>query len=210
MNALRSVLRTFLSFVLRQPYAVGVGTGTDLGELVRRAQTGDRGALDALFAATYEDLQALARARLRRSPKLTVLDTIGLVNESYVRLINAGQLRPQDRAHFVRYAARAMRSVVVDFVRRRAAERRGGDQVRVELTTGIASDDPAAESEILRVHEALEELAAVDPRAVEVVEMRYFAGMTEPEIAATLGVTERTVRRDWSKARLLLAESLEK
>jgi len=180
-----------------------------MARLLERAQAGDSSALDELFAATYNDLQTLARARLRASPPLTVLDTIGLVNESYVRLMKSGQLRPQDRAHFVRYAARAMRSVVVDYVRRRAAERRGGDRSRVELTTSVG-ESGAGEEEILRVHEALEELAAQDARAVEVVEMRYFAGMTDAEIAQSLGVAERTVRRDWTRARLLLAEALEK
>lgn len=187
-----------------------MGGHADLGQLIQRAQTGDRGALEQLFAATYDDLKALARARLRASPRVTVLDTIGLVNESYVRLMQAGQLRPQDRAHFVRYAARAMRSVVVDFVRRRAAERRGGEQERVELTTGVIGSRPAGEDEILKVHEALEQVGAIDARAVEVVEMRYFAGMTDEEIGAALGVTGRTVRRDWEKARLLLAEALKK
>jgi RNA polymerase sigma factor (TIGR02999 family) len=182
----------------------------DLAKLIERAQAGERGALDELFAATYADLQALARARLRASPRVTVLDTTALVNESYVRLTQAGRLRPQDRAHFVRYAARAMHSVVVDFVRRRATERRGGDRERVELTTGVTDESLDAEAEILKVHEALAELGTIDPRAVEVVEMRYFGGLTEAEIAEALGMTERTVRRDWAKARVLLAEALEK
>lgn len=187
-----------------------MGGEADLGDLIERAQTGDRAALDDLFTATYGDLHALARARLRASPRVTVLDTVALVNESYMRLKGAGRLRPQDRSHFVRYAARAMRSVIVDFVRRRAAGRRGGDLERVQLTTSISGSVPAGEDEILKVHEALEDLAAMDARAAEVVEMRYFSGMSEPEIAAALGVTERTVRRDWAKARVLLAEALDR
>lgn len=187
-----------------------MGMDVDIGLLIERAQAGDRSALDALFAATYDDLHALARARLRSGPRFTVLDTVALLNESYMRLTNAGRLRPQDRSHFVRYAARAMRSVIVDFARRRAADRRGGDLARVQLTTGIASNTPAAETEILKVHEALESLASIDARAAEVVEMRYFSGMSEAEIANALGVTERTVRRDWTKARVLLAEALDR
>ena len=102
-----------------------------------------------------------------------------------------------------------MRSVIVDFVRERVAQRRGGDAVHVTLNSEISdSATIAGEAEILNVHEALEQLAQVDARLVQVVEMRYFAGMTEPEIAVALGVTERTVRRDWQKARLLLAEQL--
>lgn len=182
---------------------------TDVSSLIERAQGGDRRALDELFAATYSDLQSLARARLRASPRVTVLDTTALVNESYLRLTSSGRLRPQDRAHFVRYAARAMRSVVVDFVRRRAAQRRGGDERRVELTTDVADSVPAGEQEILGVHDALESLAELDERAVSVVEMRYFGGMTDAEIGDALGVTERTVRRDWEKARVLLAEAMD-
>lgn len=185
-----------------------VGAQVDLGPLIQRAQAGDPAALEELFAATYDDLKSLARSRLRASPRVTALNTTALVNESYVRLTQAGRLRPQDRLHFVRYAARAMRSVVVDFVRRRAAERRGGNAERVELTTNVINTTVGGEDEILQVHEALEELGVVNPRAVEVVEMRYFCGMTEGEIAAALGIAERTVRRDWEKARLLLADAL--
>lgn len=182
----------------------------DLGQLIERAQSGDGSALDELFAETYADLRRLARARLRAAPRVTVLDTVALVNESWMRLNQAGRLRPQDRAHFIRYAARAMRSVIVDYARRRIAERRGGDRARIDLTTSIASDAPVGESEILNVHDALERLGTTDARAAEIVQMKYFAGMSESDIASALGITERTVRRDWTKARLLLAEALEK
>lgn len=188
-----------------------MGTDADLGGLIERARSGDGSAVDELFAQTYEDLRRLARARLRAAPRVTVLDTIALVNESWLRLSQAGRLRPNDHAHFIRYAARAMRSVIVDHARRRVAERRGGDRARIELTTSIASDDtPAGGSEILDVHEALERLGTTEARAAEIVQMKYFAGMSEADIATALGITERTVRRDWTKARLLLAEALEK
>jgi RNA polymerase sigma factor (TIGR02999 family) len=186
-----------------------MATDGDLALLIERARGGERAALDELFAATYADLHALARARLRAAPRVTVLDTVALVNESYMRLMAASRLRPENRNHFIRYAARAMRSVIVDFARRRAAERRGGDLARVQLTTSISGDLPASETEILKIHEALEDLATIDARAAEVVEMRYFCGMSEPEIAKALEVTERTVRRDWAKARVLLAEALD-
>jgi RNA polymerase sigma factor (TIGR02999 family) len=101
-----------------------------------------------------------------------------------------------------------MRSVVVDLVRERMAQRRGGDSPHITLKTDISDTASADEHQILQVHEALDELARYDPRLLQVVEMRYFAGMTESEIAATLGVTDRTVRRDWHKARVLLAEAL--
>jgi RNA polymerase sigma factor (TIGR02999 family) len=101
-----------------------------------------------------------------------------------------------------------MRSIVVDFVRERQTARRGGDQVAVTFSSEVADNVPEAEAEVLGVHTALAELEKVEPRLVQVVEMRYFAGFTETEIAESLGVTERTVRRDWEKARLMLRASL--
>jgi RNA polymerase sigma factor (TIGR02999 family) len=102
-----------------------------------------------------------------------------------------------------------MRSIVVDFVRQRLAERRGGDQGRVTLDTDFAARVPSPEDEIIRVNDALDELAKLDPRLASVVEMRYFAGLSDEDIAAALGLNERTVRRDWKKARLLLSLSLQ-
>ena len=166
---------------------------------------GEREALGQLFELLYPELRRLAHSRVRRSGDLTLLDTTSLVNESYLRFEKSGALSIGDRAQFMAYAAHVMRSVVVDAVRRRQAERHGGHAVHVELDEANATpaDDPR-ESEALRVHESLEELAAIDPRLVRVVEMRYFAGMTEAEIASVLGLAVRTVARDWEKARLFL------
>ena len=156
----------------------------------------------------YDELRRLARARLRAGGRNTLLDTSSLVNESYLRFAAAGQLRLQDRTHFMRWAGRVMRSVVVDFARRRLADRRGGGMTPLTLTTSIGAKVSPGESEIVRVHEALNELAVHDPRMATIVEMRYFGGMTETEIAEAVGVHERTVRRDWEKARLFLHEVL--
>ena len=179
-----------------------------LTDLMRRAQDGDAEALRIVFDTTYAELRTMARARLRKGSRNTLLDTTSLVHEAYLKFADAGQLRIDDRRHFLRYASHAMRSVIVDFVRERVAQRRGGGAEHVTLNSEIGDPTGTGENEILHVHEALEELSQHDARLVEVVEMRYFAGMTETEIAAALGVTERTVRRDWQKARLLLAESL--
>jgi RNA polymerase sigma factor (TIGR02999 family) len=181
----------------------------DLTDLIHRAAAGDAEAADRLFAATYDDLRKLARARLFAGGRNTVLDTASLVHESYLRFAAAGRLRIEDRVHFLRWAGRVMRSVIVDFARRRKAERRGGDAARVPLTTSIPDRPQEGADEILRVHEALEAIAALDARMAQVVELRYFAGLTEPEIAQVLGITDRTVRRDWEKARLLLREALQ-
>jgi RNA polymerase sigma factor (TIGR02999 family) len=179
-----------------------------LTDLIQRAQGGDQAALRLVFDAAYDELRALARARLNRGGRGTMLDTTSLVHESYLRFADAGRLRAEDRQHFLRYASHVMRSVIVDFVRGRLTERRGGDAVHVTLNSQVGIPADAGENEILRVHEALEELAQHDARMVQVVEMRYFAGMTETEIAGALGVTDRTVRRDWEKARLLLVDFL--
>jgi RNA polymerase sigma factor (TIGR02999 family) len=179
-----------------------------LTELIHRAQQGDAEAVEALFAATYDDLRRLARARLRGSANRATLDTSSLVHESYLRFASSGQLAFEDRVHFMRWAGRVMRSVIVDFARQRKAVRRGGDADRVTLTERLAPGSLRPEDEILGVHEALGQLAVVDARLVQVVELRYFCGMTDVEIAETLGVTDRTVRRDWEKARLLLREAL--
>lgn len=181
--------------------------GSDLTQLIHLAQRGDRDAADALYASTYADLRRLARARLRAGGRYTLLDTCSLVHESYVRFVNGRHLSLQDRLHFMRWAAQVMRSVIVDFARRRVAARRGGGSSRVTFDVELAATTNG-EDQILIVHQALERIAAVDERMMQVVEMRYFGGLTEPEIAVALGVTERTVRRDWLKARLLLREAL--
>jgi RNA polymerase sigma factor (TIGR02999 family) len=183
-------------------------SAASLTDLIRLAREGDEAALHQVFDLTYQDLRSLARMRLTHSARAEMLDTTSLVHESYLRFANAGRLNIKDRQHFICYAANVMRSVIVDLVRARSAERRGGDAQHVTLNTQIGDTVPSGEDEILRVHEALEELGRYDPRMVQVVEMRYFAGMTENEIADILGVTDRTVRRDWEKARLLLAEAL--
>lgn len=182
--------------------------GAPLTDLIRSAKSGDESAMRRLFDTTYEELRGLARVRLRKSGRGTLLDTTALVHESYLRFARAGRLQIEDRHHFFGYAASVMRSVVVDFVRERLAERRGGGAKHLTLDTAIGDGVADGADEVLRVHEALDGLAEYSERLVRVVEMRYFAGMTETEIAGALEITERTVRRDWEKARLLLAQAL--
>ena len=179
-----------------------------LSELVAQADSGDAAALRGLFDATYDDLRALARMRLHVQRGGMLLDTTALVHESFLRFAGAGQLRIQDRKHFLCFASKVMRAVVVDQVRECVTARRGGGAVHITLTTQLGNPAEDGAAEILRVHEALEELATLDERMARVVEMRYFAGMTETEIATALDVTDRTVRRDWEKARLLLLDAL--
>ena len=168
-----------------------------------------RAPAQALFPALYDELRRLARSRLAAGGRYTLLDTSALVHEAYLRMQRADGTGFNDREHFLAYAASTMRSIVVDFVRRRNALRRGGDAEQVTLDTAVA-DIGAPDDEILAVHDALQTLAQVDQRLVRVVELRYFAGLTEAEVAAALGVADRTVRRDWERARLLLAGLLKR
>lgn len=193
----------------RACYNDGVTRIGELTTLLQRAGEGDSDAADAVFAASYPVLRRIARARLRGHVRTPTIDTGLVVHEAYLRFVNAGDLRLEDEVHFRRWASKVMRSVIVDLVRRRQAARRGGDVDEVTLQTDLPLPDTRqGEQLVLRVHEALLAFAEVDARAAHVVEMRFFAGMTESEAAAALGVTERTVRRDWERARLMLAEML--
>jgi RNA polymerase sigma factor (TIGR02999 family) len=182
---------------------------SNISELIHRVNAGEPGAQDALFSAAYGELRKLARSSLHDGGRNTMLDTTALVHESYLRFIQGGQLRSEDRRAFFAYASRVMRSVIIDAVRERQAERRGGNLQRLTLNTQIIDNIPAGEDEVLKVHEALETLAQAEPRLAQVVEMRYFGGYSEQEVADALGLTDRTVRRDWDKARLLLGAMLE-
>lgn len=177
----------------------------ELDELLRRSAAGDPGAREALFAFAYQDLVGLARARLRDGGRGTLLDTAVLVQECFLRLARAGRLQAASRGQFFAYASQVMRSVIVDAARERLAERRGGKAERVTLTTGLGDGLPAGEVEVLRVHEALEDLRRLDDRLARVVELRFFAGLPVEHVAEALGVSTRTVERDWEKARLVLA-----
>jgi RNA polymerase sigma factor (TIGR02999 family) len=180
----------------------------EITALLVAARAGDAAAADAAFSLLYDDLRRLARSRLRQHQTFTLLDTTSLVHESYLKLLGAGASDATSRRHFFAYAAQVMRSVIVDFARARQAERRGGGVEHVVLDTGVAADLVAPETDVLRVHEALEAVAQADPRAAQVVEMRYFGGLSETEIAEALNLSERTVRRSWDKARLLLIAAL--
>ena len=179
----------------------------DITTLLESARGGNRAALDSVLATLYRELHSMARRQLHGQRGGT-LDTTALVHESYFKLIRNQHAEFADRAHFFAYAASAMRSVVVDYARQRLAQKRGGDLHRVtelpeEVEGGLRLDE-----ETLGLDTALTRLAAVDERLAQVVELRYFAGLSELEIASLLKRSERSIRRDWQKARLFLLASL--
>ncbi|MFM7626308.1 MAG: ECF-type sigma factor [Gammaproteobacteria bacterium] len=180
-------------------------------QLLGRARSGDADALDAVFALMYPELRKVAHQRLAPHREKGLMQTTALVNECYLRFREAGRVAPEDRNHFMAYGSQVMRSIIVDLARRRLATRRGGEQRDLTLDTDLgdgAMGDGMPEQEVLDIHDALEHLARLDERLAKVVEMRYFGGMDDAEIGAALGVTDRTVRRDWDKARVLLARVL--
>ena len=164
---------------------------------------------DQLFDQLYDALRRLAHSRLRRNEPITLLDTTSLVHESYLRLASSAPECFADRAQFLGYASRVMRFVVIDFIRRRHAQTRGGHVVHVTLDTGVGETATLHDAQMIRLHESLDDLARVDERLAAIVEMRCFGGLGEHEMALALGVTERTVRRQWLKARTLLKAAME-
>ncbi len=178
-------------------------------DLIQRLRAGDAAAKDALFAHCYPELKRLAHSRLMMaSSGAATLDTTALVHDVYLKLAGMGGIAASSRAHFMAYAAHTMRSIIIDIIRARSAEMRGGNAPHLSLDTDLSERIGESEETVLDVNGALDQLAEIDPRLVQVVEMRYFAGFSEQEIGAALGVSERTVARDWQRARVLLAASL--
>ena len=172
-------------------------------QLLERVRRGDRDAVDRLFPLVYEELRNLARREVRRSSAAT-MEATGLVHEAYLKMASAGGISADSRAHFVAIAGRAMRQVLVDRARMRGAQKRGGDWVAVTLSDGHRVFDENS-TDMIALNEAIERL---DSRQRTIVEARLFGGLEESETAALLGVSERTVRREWVKARAWLVRAL--
>jgi RNA polymerase sigma factor (TIGR02999 family) len=180
----------------------------DITLWLESARAGDRAALDRVLTMLYRELHAMARRQLAGQQGHT-LDATSLVHESYFKLIGAsGQARFEDRAHFFAYAATAMRSVVVDHARNRLARKRGGDLKRVAEIPEEGDGSLRLDENLLTLDTALEQLLSVDERLAKVVELRYFAGLSELEIAELMQRSERSIRRDWQKARLFLLAAM--
>jgi RNA polymerase sigma factor (TIGR02999 family) len=179
----------------------------DLTRLLLDIRTSDPAARERLFDAAYEELRQLARAQRWRHASDSTLQTTALVHEAYVKLFDRTALTDGDRTRFFGIAARAMRQVLVDHYRRSSAAKRGGDAVHVDLEDQQIPVDGNADL-LLSMDQALSRLETINARWARVVESRFFGGMTEEEIAEGLGVSVRTVRNDWRKARAWLAKEM--
>ncbi len=189
-----------------------LGSTGEITSLLAAARQGDGSATHRLMTLVYDELRAMARRQLRyRRPGQTITTT-ALVHEAYLKLVDQNGVTWQDRSHFFSVAALAMRHILVDSARRRVAKKRGGEDVRITLDefrlSGEETDAEARAVEVLAVDRALTSLAALNERLSQLVELRFFAGMTEEETAQVMGTSERTVRRDWRKARAFLFQAL--
>ena len=174
-----------------------------LTELLRGARDGDASAAERAYGLIYQRLHDQARSQLRRqSAEHATLTPTALVHEAWLKL-SAAHFEINDREHYLAMASTAMRQIVVDAARSRMSQKRGGQAVRVTLSDQMLARD-AQDVDVLKLEEALQRLEQLDARLAKVVQYRYFAGLTEEEIASLLGVTDRTVRRDWRKARAFL------
>ncbi len=170
-------------------------------------RSGDDAAVDELVPVVYEQLRRLARRHLAGQRRGHSLQTVDLVNEAYLKLARCPGAGWKDRAHFVAVASRAMRCVLVDHARSRAYAKRGGNPIRVSLADAEPGVDPGS-AEILAVHEALTRLTQLDPRKGRIVELRYFGGLADEEIAEVVGLSSRTVKREWRWAKAWLHREL--
>ncbi|SHF28129.1 RNA polymerase, sigma subunit, ECF family [Fodinibius roseus] len=181
----------------------------DITQLLRNASSGDEEAFDALYPRVYNRLRDIAKLQLQKERDNHTLQKTALVHEVYLKLIDQTQTNWQDRAHFYAIAARAMRQILVDYARKRKAQKRGGDRDRIPFREDMIDLDNHAE-ELLELNDLIDKLARFDERKSKVVEMRFFSGMTIREIAELLDVSTRTVDRDWLKARGWIYRELSK
>jgi RNA polymerase sigma factor (TIGR02999 family) len=184
-------------------------SSTQITQLLLAWGQGDEAALERLMPLVYDELRKVAARHLRRQRPDHTLQTTALVNEAYLRLIDSSQVQWQNRAHFFAISAQLMRRILVDFARSRQNLKRGGDVERISLDEALVVA-PERGADLLALDDALTQLAALNSRQAQVVELRYFGGLSEEEAAEALKVSLRTVQRDWKLARLWLYRELSK
>ena len=183
------------------------GNPAQLTQLLRAWRNGEPQALDQLMPLVLQELKKIARNFMRGQRVGHTLQTTALVNEAYVRLVDSSRVNWQDRSHFFAISAQLMRRILVDIARRKNSLKRGGERVQVSLADDVKAA-PQKETDVVALDEALERLAQLNPRHSQIVELKYFGGLTEEDIAETLGISVRTVRRDWNLARAWLFREL--
>jgi RNA polymerase sigma factor (TIGR02999 family) len=176
---------------------------TTLSALVASAEKGEQGASDALFTALYDELHRMARRELSRRGVGVTIGATTLLHEAYMDISGRDGAAFPDRNRFMGYASRVMRGLIIDYARRRQAQKRGGQFEITSIVTDIADALPDADR-LSRLSDALDELEAADPRLARVVDLKFFCGFSFAEIGAMVGSSERTVQRDWEKARIYL------
>ena len=181
----------------------------DLSELIRAWGTGDEEALERLMSSLYPELRRIARRQLGRRRSGHSLESAAVANEAYLKLVQAGGVKCENRVHFLALCAQITRRILVDHARSRGSAKRGGDVVRVTLHDSVGQATPDA-VDTLALNEALESLSKIDPRKGRVVELRYFGGLSLEETAEALGISPETVKRDWRMARAWLFGALSK
>ena len=182
--------------------------GAEDSDLLEQLRSGRREALDDLTVRLYAELREIAHRHRASRDNASTLPTTAIVHEAYLKLVDQSRAAWTDRAHFLSLAAVAMRHILADRAKARMAVKRGGAERPVTLDDNMCADDADPHS-LLELDEALNRLAAIDARLARVVECRFYGGLTNEEISAALGVTPRTVERDWAKARILLRQVME-
>ena len=178
-----------------------------IASLIASVEHGDAGAPEALFTALYAELHRLARRELSRNARGMTLGVTTLLHEAYLDISGRDHVAFPDRARFMAYAARVMRGLILQYVRQRQAQKRGGQFELTSITTDVAEAVPDGRK-LERLSDALDELAATDAKLAQVVDLKFFCGFSLGDIAAMRGVSERTVQRDWEKARIFLHDAL--
>ena len=185
----------------------------EITQLLKAWGEGDHEALNQLAPMVYEELRRMARRYMRRERTGNTLQATALINEAYLRLVEAQNAGWQDRAHFFAVSAQLMRRILVDRARARGSAKRGGLAIRVDHDTGVNLDElpgAARSAELVALDDALNALAAIDPRKVQVIELRFFGGLSVEETAAALGISTQSVLRDWKLARVWLTREMQR
>lgn len=180
---------------------------TELEQLIRLTEAGKSDAREKLFAVLYAELHKIAQRAVRRNSSLTLSPTT-LLHETYLNMSGRESAPFSDRAHFLAYASRAMRGLIINYVREKSAQKRGGAFEITVLPTEVP-ENPGSDLELEKIGDAVESLGAIDPRLARLVDLKFFCGFSFEEIAGVLGISERTAKRDWDKARIILQQYLE-